>query len=791
MIKTLYVVHHSHTDIGFTHGQSRIVRWHASFIRQAMQIAARNKDFRWTCEVFYPVEQFWKHASPDEQAQFAALVKSGQIGLTGAYLHFNELGDAPLLEALAQRTRLFSKIGLPIHAAMIADVNGCPLIHARAMAKAGIRFLLTCVHPHHGYVPLNRREALFRWNLGDGQSLLVYNSDHYHTGNELGLAPGAEFNYTAGFSNTVTPFDDGILEHRLPDYLRRVTERGWEHDFLVLGVSGMCTDNSPPSEAVIRRIERWNAAHATEVRIEMVTPGQLDDLITAKNLQIPTYTGDWPDWWCDGPSGDPEAVALFRHAQRQRRWLTTTGHTDGLDQLDESLALFVEHTFGHSADMTTPWNLLCHQLRIRKLGFAADAADRAESMVDAALETLGGTPAAFDPPPIFRITNPTQSTIRDLIALNLESGDPIRWNLSHNVSITRCDTGQLIPHQVVPALRGRRFLVDLTVQPGQSIDLLVQHTDPAPTPDYQYPMLPDGGHDVKEDPADIPPSHLRTDHVDITWKLGEGITQWTALDTGHNLIDPQAGHPAFAVLASRMHADLSAGAQCHRRAKLGRNRNAADAAWSHSKLLRVRDGDSGPHFQSVILDYQLTGCELLQVTLSARRHEPRVDVEVTMHKLGTWDAENVYLALPFTGGDKAQLWIDRGHPMRPGIDQLPGTLLDFMGAQDGLGWSQPDYGIAIAQFDSHLIQLGPLDYGIRTLSGRQPTDWKPKCAYNWLMTNYWETNFTPDVGGFYSFRYSVLWGKHLNQPQAALAACRSATTPLEAFRLKDGKAPAK
>src|SRR5690606_6551379 len=63
LIKTVYVVHHAHTDIGYTHGQSRIVHWHRDFIRQAMAIASRRADFAWTCEALYPVEQFWQTAT--------------------------------------------------------------------------------------------------------------------------------------------------------------------------------------------------------------------------------------------------------------------------------------------------------------------------------------------------------------------------------------------------------------------------------------------------------------------------------------------------------------------------------------------------------------------------------------------------------------------------------------------------------------------------------------------------------------------------------------------------------
>jgi hypothetical protein len=33
---TVCIIHHSHTDIGYTETQQRITRWHVDFIRQAL-----------------------------------------------------------------------------------------------------------------------------------------------------------------------------------------------------------------------------------------------------------------------------------------------------------------------------------------------------------------------------------------------------------------------------------------------------------------------------------------------------------------------------------------------------------------------------------------------------------------------------------------------------------------------------------------------------------------------------------------------------------------------------------
>ena len=69
--------------------------------------------------------------------------------------------------------------------------------------------------------------------------------------------------------------------------------------------------------------------------------------------------------------------------------------------------------------------------------------------------------------------------------------------------------------------------------------------------------------------------------------------------------------------------------------------------------------------------------------------------------------------------------------------------------------------------DQHLLQLGPLAHGERLLMGDPRLAADPAFAYAWLMTNYWETNFAADLGGFHEFRYALRWG-----PEVTLATAR-------------------
>ena len=196
--------------------------------------------------------------------------------------------------------------------------------------------------------------------------------------------------------------------------------------------------------------------------------------------------------------------------------------------------------------------------------------------------------------------------------------------------------------------------------------------------------------------------------------------------------------------------------------------------------------ESGPVFARAVLGYDVPGTSVYEVELTALKDEPRVDVAVRMHKESTWEPENVYVSLPFAPPGPHELWLDKaGAPVRPRIDQIPGTLTDYYSVQGGFAVIGAELGVAVSMLDNHLLQLGPLEHGDRLLAGDPALDDDPAHAYAWLMTNYWETNFSAALGGFYEFRYSVSWGRDLRDPDAALTRVRDACRDITCFRLRE------
>ena len=75
-IKTVYVIHHSHTDIGYTDLQERVIDNQTDYIRTVLSIMKKPEyqGFRWNCETLFCVEEFFKTASEEEKEEFCNLV---------------------------------------------------------------------------------------------------------------------------------------------------------------------------------------------------------------------------------------------------------------------------------------------------------------------------------------------------------------------------------------------------------------------------------------------------------------------------------------------------------------------------------------------------------------------------------------------------------------------------------------------------------------------------------------------------------------------------------------------
>ena len=127
-----------------------------------------------------------------------------------------------------------------------------------------------------------------------------------------------------------------------------------------------------------------------------------------------------------------------------------------------------------------------------------------------------------------------------------------------------------------------------------------------------------------------------------------------------------------------------------------------------------------------------------------------------IHKSSVWEPENLYISLPFTAGEEEVKYIDKtGCIIRPGIDQLPGTNMEFYLLQNGIVMEGKEKTLTLAIKDAPLVTFGELKaHPVRLCDGKNEEKNREQ-AYSWVMNNFWETNFKVDLGGFYEFSYTL------------------------------------
>lgn len=192
-VETIYLVHHSHTDIGYTHDQPVVWEMQRRFIDAAIELAEADADregddvFRWTVETTAPLLHWLGTASDRQVKRLQRLDLAGRIEIMAMFANITPLYDmAQLVESLQTVDRLRRQFGLRVEHAMNCDVNGQNWTLVEALLDAGIAGFGMSINEHFGGSPLARPNA-FRWEGPSGRQLLTWNGWHYMMGNQLRL----------------------------------------------------------------------------------------------------------------------------------------------------------------------------------------------------------------------------------------------------------------------------------------------------------------------------------------------------------------------------------------------------------------------------------------------------------------------------------------------------------------------------------------------------------------------------------------------------------------------------
>ena len=366
-INRIYLISHTHTDIGYTDHQDTVFRQHLGFIDDAIELGEATADYpeearyKWTCELTSFVERYFRERPPAQVDRFLELHRRGQLAVAAMQYHWTPLlSTAGMLRSLLPIQRLRADYDLNISAGMQCDVDGVSWLWADLLPAIGVNTLTMSINMHRGARPAPDLSA-FWWRGPGGGQLLTYNGPHYLYG---------IFRY--GLS------DMNFVDDLLPPQLAKLeASEDYPYDFLYAQITHPArVDNGPPLAHMADFVRDWNAS-GREPRLIFTTIDDFAKMLHAEyGESLATWTGDWADWWADGVGSSIYETSLNRATESllpMLDYMATQVDGANLDLIEEAyhlVSLYDEHTWGAFSSIRRPHSPFTRAQFNRKASFA-------------------------------------------------------------------------------------------------------------------------------------------------------------------------------------------------------------------------------------------------------------------------------------------------------------------------------------------------------------------------------------------------------------------------------------
>lgn len=771
---TVFVIQHSHVDIGYTHRPEQVAEYHRQFIGQAVDFALSSRQaerdaastFKFTCEAFWAVEQFLSRADAAERTRFQAALKSGYLELTVLYANFAGLLDeGHLHDTILPAIRYAEEAGIPLTAAMSSDVNGLPQALVDPLNEHGIKYLYVSINPEFGGSPLGGPLKPFYWETPSGSRILVWSGPTYNNANIAGLVPGLTPGYGFSIPGVTVPgvkgltdvHDLALAEQKLIPLLQGLESAGYPYDFIALMASGCCYDNSPVSDSLCELIATWNDTHGDSIYIRTACISEFFQHVEQAIEEIPVYRGDWIDWWADGVNSTPAELMIFRNAQRTKRLVEMldpdhkTVSERERDEIYRYLKLFAEHTWGDSRSVNNPWHFEVQQQLQRKCSCAAQADRLAMAALDRVKQACGEGEFTWNRPLEYTVINPLDRKKSDIARLELTITE--RHQLKNGTRVF--DTAGIeYPCQEWDK---ESVAVPVTLGPGERKSLRMEFNTENAGSGEPLPMA----------------EEFEGRYYRAAWCEKKGLSSLVLLPEELETLDwslPALGTPVYQRFDDSVRKTMNAG-------EMFIDDPSPNAEQACGYLRDVTQSAAGPVYTAWEFAYEIAGAAEFTVCAIFYRDAPVIDIILHVTKETVSAPESMYAVFPFRLPGNTW-YIDRpGYPVRPGIDQLPGSCCDYYDVQYGAVLAADNAGIAVTMLDTVMTMIG--DIRLMTYT----TDIKPEGPlFSWLCSNKWGTNFKSDCGGMYGFRYRVEISRLFSCAENGIQACRDNAYPFVTVR---------
>ncbi|MEN8119888.1 MAG: glycoside hydrolase family 38 C-terminal domain-containing protein [Bacteroidota bacterium] len=734
---TIYMVQHTHTDIGYTRPQTEILAEHLRYIDDALDYCDQTDDypenskFRWTCETAWSVREYLKSRPETQIERLLKRIKEGRIEVTGMFFNFSEVIDETTLAMQTKTLKAFKDRGINVQTAMQNDVNGIGWCMVDFYKNTGVKYLTMGQHGHRAQIPFSYPTP-FWWESQSGNRLLAYRSEHYQHANGLGLTSGQM----------------DILMTNLSKYLTRLDEKGYPYNRTSMQFSGYVTDNSPPSTKACDIVKEWNEKYEwPKLKISLANEFMVWlDENKANSLQKEKVA--WPDWWADGfgsAMNETKAARTTNADMIANMGLLSMAKIMGAElpkdinqditRCYDHLLFWDEHTFGAAESISDPMAENC------VIQWGEKAAHAWSAVVDASM--IREKAMGFIQPYINKSNVPVIAVFN---TLNWNRSAMLKVYIDHDMLPTNKKAkiidkvGNIIPAQLlnsredgsywalwvpdVPAMGYKTLEIHVS---NESQNITVNKLAKKALENKFYKLNIDTEKGVITSLFD---KELQIELLDKSSKIKLGEFIYEQLESRHSMerLTNSNRDTVYVPLNKKL----------TRLSNIQINEIETTSLWNSIKIhgdIPICTDDRG-----------------VNIEIRLYHNNKRIELLYDMHKLPVTNPEGVYVAFPFKMEGENQLTFDvQGGIVYPGVNQLEGTSSDWNVIQNFASVTNSEAQIVFCSGDIPLVQFGDINTG-RFYYKHQP---KKSHIYSWVLNNYWTTNFKASQEGEMKWRYHI------------------------------------
>jgi alpha-mannosidase len=710
--REIYFIHHSHTDIGYSHLQPEVLRIHMKNIDDALKMIEATKNypegskFKWNIESLWVVENYLAQASSSQKDRFIKAVKEGSICLSGLYANIltgiSEPGEVFHYTDYAEQLR--TKYGFTIKSAMISDIPGCAWTTVTGLAQGGIRYFssgpnyLGETHPYlgdrvGGFVRTWGDKPVW-WSSPSGEEKILF--------------------WTAGkgYSSWHGTPAGGVFEKgpkKIAAYLNELTDSSYPYD-IVQWRYNIVSDNGPLDTTISRFVEQWNRKYSSP-KIVLSTTDQLFETFEKKyGSRTPTVKGDITPYWEDGAFSTAFEEGKNRVNSLRLEQLTTLFSilNPKLYNADEfygawkDILLFHEHTWGaynSTSDPDLPF--VTKQWEIKKQ-FMLDADSQINKLEAKLLNSF------------------VDAGSKRIVVVNTTS-----WMRSGPVFIKSSSGSRSVKDE-----QGRKFPLQ-KLSDGRMVFM----ANGIPALGTKSFIITNEDADVTADVFRLSDNSVSNGLVNLGWDK-EGSIVSLQENSSFNYVGKFSNQGLNSYWYVPGLDPLQA---------------------SSTTGVNMKVVEKGPVLVTIEFTGAAPGTNGLRRRISLSAGSSLVTIENSINKKAVREKESVHFAFPFNES-LTNARVDAGYGRINYLsDQLPGSNLDFLYGRRWLDVSNKDRGIQMILMEAPLVEPAHMIDERRTINASHK-EWKTSGEatstwFSYVMNNYWHTNYKADQGGNSSYHY--------------------------------------